>query len=150
MEALASIRSAAAEGMSLMNQRALLDATVDELVGGSSDVGGGAPDLEALRAPLLAALDAEPALPCSIIYLYLLCVFRFWVLARLCGGNRKKKSALRAWERRNESERASSEAAMRSRTMRRRREKKKNRCLSLSPSLPLTFSLEFLNLLNLK
>ena len=63
---LASVRSAAAAGTSLADQRALLDAGVDEIAGS-----GGA-NLEALRAPLQAALDAEPALPRSIFYLYLL------------------------------------------------------------------------------
>ena len=65
---LASVRSAAAAGASLADQRALLDAGVDEIAGS----GGGAANLEALRAPLQAALDAEPALPRSIFYLYLL------------------------------------------------------------------------------
>jgi hypothetical protein len=61
---LASVRSASASGASLADQRALLDAGVAELATGAN--------LEALRAPLLAALDAEPALPRSISYLYLL------------------------------------------------------------------------------
>ena len=64
---LASVRSAADAGTSLADQRALLDAGVEEIVGS-----GGAANLEALRAPLQAALDAEPALPRSIFYLYLL------------------------------------------------------------------------------
>ena len=63
----ASVRSAADAGTSLADQRALLDAGVEEIVGS-----GGAANLEALRAPLQAALDAEPALPRSIFYLYLL------------------------------------------------------------------------------
>lgn len=66
---LASVRSAAAAGASLADQRALLDAGVDEIAGSG---GGGAANMEALRAPLQAALDAEPALPRSIFYLYLL------------------------------------------------------------------------------
>ena len=66
MEALlSSIRAAAASGgTSLAEQCVLLDAGVAGLEAGGSS--------EALRAPLLAALDAEPALPRSIFYLYLL------------------------------------------------------------------------------
>lgn len=64
MEALiASVRSAAASDMNLDD--ILLDAGVAEIA--SSAAGA-----EALRASLLAALDAEPALPRSIFYLYLL------------------------------------------------------------------------------
>lgn len=66
MEALiASVRSAAASGASLADQRALLDA-------GVAEIGSSGASAEALRASLLAALDAEPALPRSIFYLYLL------------------------------------------------------------------------------
>lgn len=85
MEALEAVRSAAAEGMRLMNQRALLDATVDELV----DSGG--ENLGALRATLLAALNAEPALPHSIVYLYLLCVFWVFIFGSFCGRYRQRK-----------------------------------------------------------
>ena len=91
MDVLASVRSSASEGVSLADQRALLDAGAADL----ADSAG--------REPLLAALDAEPALPRSNFYLYLLCVFNcclFLSCSFLACGNRKRshrRVALRAW-----------------------------------------------------
>ena len=137
MEALEAVRSAAAEGMRLMNQRALLDATVDELVG------SGGENLGALRATLLAALDAEPALPRSIVYLYLLCVFLgfyFWFFLRPVPTEEIVKGALQAWERQKESERASAAAVLRTSNNSPTKKYPMPRSLTFSPSTPKNLS----------